>query len=70
MHVDLHIGVNAFLTMMFSNLDDHSREFENGPYFLSTTQSLSIGSKVAREILTTTTRAHVRHFYKENEKPR
>jgi len=36
-HVDLYIGVNDFITMIFTNLDDHSRAFENGPYFLSTT---------------------------------
>lgn len=34
-HIDLHIGVKGFHTIMFTTLQDHSREFENGPYFLN-----------------------------------
>ena len=35
--IDLHLGSNGFLTVVFTNIEDKDRVFEGGPYFYATT---------------------------------
>jgi hypothetical protein len=34
-HFDLQLGSKGFFTMIFHNLEDQDRVFENGPYFFN-----------------------------------
>ena len=34
-HIDLKLGVKGFFTVIFENLEDKERTFEEGPYFMN-----------------------------------
>lgn len=36
-HIDLKLGVKWFFSVIFSNLEDKERVFEDGPYFFNNT---------------------------------
>lgn len=39
-NIDLKLGANGFFTVIFANLEDKERVFEEGPYFLNNAKIL------------------------------